>query len=366
MAESDANDDGIVDYKEFLPLMIELIGAMKAKAVAKAARASEEEERREAVEAYFVHGMSRDELNGALRAVFERCDADGSGYLDHREFTKALKSAELGLSKKEINLLLSEVDFNDDGVVEYAEFVPVCFEILVERATHKQMENAAFSSHDGLTQLLLGAFVAADCDGSGVLQIRDIKSIITSLAEGEELNLSRSQIVSIVSACDVSPKGVVRYATFAPVAADIIYGMVDFHAQKRRAEAVAQLASGDGSVAFMRDLNAEQIEGVMMKAFLAADVDGSGSLDRVEMYTVLMAAGIGKLGLNQRQIAGIMAAADEDGDGCVDYGELTRLMFETLKQMAREELVRDVAFCNAGSAVKTRAEVVANSNDTAS
>lgn len=355
-----------MDYKEFLPLMIELIGAMKAKAAAKAARASEEEERREAVEAYFVHGMNRDELDGVLRAVFERCDADGSGYLDRREFAKALKSAELGLSKKEINLLLSEVDFNDDGVVEYAEFVPVCFEILVERATRKQMENAAFSSYDGLTQLLLGAFVAADCDGSGVLRIKDIKSIIASLVEDQELNLSRSQIVSVVSACDVSAKGVVRYAAFAPVAADIIYEMVDFHAQKKRAEAVAQMASGESSVAFMRDLSAEQVERVMMHAFLAADVDGSGSLDRMEMYNVLMAAGIGELGLEQRQIAGIMAAADEDGDGCVDYGELTRLMFETLRQMAQEDHVRDVAFRNAGAAVKMKGEVVANSNDTAS
>jgi Ca2+-binding EF-hand superfamily protein len=49
MAESDANDDGVVDYKEFLPLMIELIGAMKAKQAAKAARAAEQEEQREAV-----------------------------------------------------------------------------------------------------------------------------------------------------------------------------------------------------------------------------------------------------------------------------------------------------------------------------
>ena len=39
---------------------------------------------RYAVEAYFIHGLSRDELDGVLRAVFQRCDADGSGYLDHR------------------------------------------------------------------------------------------------------------------------------------------------------------------------------------------------------------------------------------------------------------------------------------------
>ena len=346
--------------------MIELIGAMKAKASAKAARAEEAEERRDAVEAYFVHGMSRDELDWMLRSVFERCDADGSGYLDRKEFTKALKSAEVGLTKKEINLLLSEVDFNDDGVIEYAEFVPVCFEILIERATNKQMENAAFNSYDGLTQLLLDAFMSVDAEGTGTLPIKDIKAAVKRLADEEELNLSRSQIVSVVAMCDISPEGTVRYAAYAPVAADVIYGMIDFDAQKKRAEAVTQLASGDNNIAFMRDLTAEQIEEVMMEAFLAADADGSGSLDRLEMYGVLKAVGTDKLGLDQRQIAGVMAAADEDGDGCVDYGELTRLMFETLKQMAREDHVRDVAFCNAGSTVVTTAEVAANSNDTAS
>jgi Ca2+-binding EF-hand superfamily protein len=226
------------------------------------------------------------------------------GNPDHREFTKALKSAEVGLTKKEINLLLSEVDFNDDGVIEYAEFVPICFELLVERATNKQMENAAFSSHDGLTQLLLDAFLAADLRGrvgiTGVLPIKDIKSTIKELAEDEELSLSRSQIVSIVSMCDISPEGTVRYAAFAPVAADVIYGMIDFDSQKKRAEAVTQLASGDNNIAFMRDLTAEQIEGVMMQAFLAADADGSGSLDRVEMYGVLKAVGtVGRCTLNQ-------------------------------------------------------------------
>mmetsp|Transcript_42874 Transcript_42874/g.68964 ORF Transcript_42874/g.68964 Transcript_42874/m.68964 type:complete len:407 (-) Transcript_42874:453-1673(-) len=181
MAESDSNEDGVIDYKEFTPLMVELMGAMHAKAAATASRTAAEEARRDAVEAYFVHGLTRDELHQGLQAVFERCDVDGSGYLDRREFTQALQGAEVGLNKKEINLLLSEVDFNADGRVEYSEFAPLCFEILVERATTVQMENAAFSSQDDLTRLLLDAFVLADCDGSSVLRLRDIKCIIQQL-----------------------------------------------------------------------------------------------------------------------------------------------------------------------------------------
>jgi hypothetical protein len=43
------------------------------------------------------------------------------------------RAAELGLTRKEVNAILSEVDENNDGEVSYEEFIPICFNILVER-----------------------------------------------------------------------------------------------------------------------------------------------------------------------------------------------------------------------------------------
>jgi hypothetical protein len=40
------------------------------------------------------------------------------------------------------------------------------------------------------------------------------------------------------------------------------------------------------------------------------------------------------------------------------YGELTRLMFETLQQMAREDYVRDFAFTNTDAVVDSYGEGV--------
>lgn len=39
----------------------------------------------------------------------------------------------MGLTRKEVNAILSEVDENHDGEVSYEEFIPICFNILVER-----------------------------------------------------------------------------------------------------------------------------------------------------------------------------------------------------------------------------------------
>ena len=44
-----------------------------------------------------------------------------------------LRDPKLGLTRKEINLLLSSVDVDGDGQVSFAEFVPLCFDILVEQ-----------------------------------------------------------------------------------------------------------------------------------------------------------------------------------------------------------------------------------------
>ena len=57
-------------------------------------------------------------------------DEDKNGYLDRREFKECLQSAQLGLSPQEIMHIMAEVDENDDGVVEYNEFMPLAVELL--------------------------------------------------------------------------------------------------------------------------------------------------------------------------------------------------------------------------------------------
>lgn len=48
-----------------------------------------------------------------------------------QEFKEALKAAELGLTRKDINLILSHIDVDRDGLVSYEEFIPVCFQVRI-------------------------------------------------------------------------------------------------------------------------------------------------------------------------------------------------------------------------------------------
>ena len=359
MAESDADGNGIIDYKEFLPIFVELVTSLKSAQETKQQRHEVEDETRTEVEALFIKGMTEEELTLRMQQLFTQFDDDGNGTLDPEEFQRALNSADLGLSRKEINMLLGEADVNDDGCIEYDEFVPVAFRVLVDRARNKQLENEALSSEDGITALLVDEFRGADPTGTGVMHVQDVKRCLKRLAEHAELQLSRSQIVSIVADCEVNPDdGTVHYLRFAPVASGVIHGMIDFGAQKLRAEAVASLASEDTNVGLMRGMSKEEVEHIMLTAFQAADVDRNGGLDREEMFVVLKSVGAEELGLELHQVTALMVTADEDGDGMVDYQELAHFIHDTLHQLAREDLVRDRAFRHAAGAIRSREEIL--------
>lgn len=351
MSEADENDDGALEYREFVPVMVEIIHGLKAKAEAAAVAEEAEDEAREVVEMHLLHGMPREDLEALMRGVFEAADTDGNGTLDRKEFSRCLKSAELGLTRKEINLLLGEVDENNDGMVSYDEFVPLCFNILVERFKDDVLAETAMQSADALTQLLIEEFEAKERkvydaeDVSGTLPFTKVKRVLQSLSD-EMLGLSRLQISAVMSEAktdEESEERMVDYAVFAPVAARIIYSMVDLSHQAMRVDAVAKLSQSDGA-RILDQLDASTIKEVIRHAFHEADVDGNGTLDPEEMRTVLQALGSGELALSPGEINAMIAAVDSDEDGVVEYEELVDFLFDVLSHLERERYIQDNAF----------------------
>ena len=126
--------------------------------------------------------MSDEELNEFVMAQFMRYDADQNGYLDRNEFKAVLADAELGLTKKEARRVMQEADENDDGVLEYREFVPVMVEIIhgmqararaevrevqaAEARESVQMHLLHGMPRDELEDMMRNVFEAADAGGS--------------------------------------------------------------------------------------------------------------------------------------------------------------------------------------------------------
>ena len=74
--------------------------------------------------------MGADEQEAFITEIFMSADADGNGYLDRREFQEVLRSADLNLSKSDYRKIMIECDENDDGCIEYNEFVPFMVQVL--------------------------------------------------------------------------------------------------------------------------------------------------------------------------------------------------------------------------------------------
>ncbi|CAM9106027.1 unnamed protein product [Pylaiella littoralis] len=142
MAETDDNDNGVIEYKEFLPVAMETIQAIMAteqysenKAIRKKRSSAKTD-----VQDYLVKGLPRHELEKSIQEIFRGADGDGSGALDRAEFIRCLKESGLGFTRREINLVLTLIDKNGDGVIDYEEFLPVCFSMIVEVLSDKVQE----------------------------------------------------------------------------------------------------------------------------------------------------------------------------------------------------------------------------------
>ena len=89
-------------------------------------------ERLEARDA-LLRGYTREEVCETLMSIFRAVDTDGSGSLSRKEFKECLVDSDIGLSRKDINIILTEADLDGDEDIGYEEFIPVCFNVLVER-----------------------------------------------------------------------------------------------------------------------------------------------------------------------------------------------------------------------------------------
>ncbi|OMJ90441.1 hypothetical protein SteCoe_7137 [Stentor coeruleus] len=100
--------------------------------------------------------MSSDDM-GNLRNVFKEIDTNGDGLLSKREIRKALENT-TGFSDNDIDMLINKVDLDQNGKVNYSEFLAATID------WNKEM------SSERLTQ----AFRALDADHSGKISKEEL------------------------------------------------------------------------------------------------------------------------------------------------------------------------------------------------
>eukprot|EP00735_Rhodelphis_limneticus_P012570 TRINITY_DN5869_c0_g1::TRINITY_DN5869_c0_g1_i1::g.24453::m.24453 TRINITY_DN5869_c0_g1::TRINITY_DN5869_c0_g1_i1::g.24453 ORF type:complete len:458 (-),score=111.05,sp/Q9NZT1/CALL5_HUMAN/27.17/5e-09,sp/Q9NZT1/CALL5_HUMAN/25.49/2e-07,EF-hand_7/PF13499.1/1.9e-11,EF-hand_7/PF13499.1/4.5e-10,EF-hand_7/PF13499.1/18,EF-hand_7/PF13499.1/1.4e-10,EF-hand_1/PF00036.27/3.1e-05,EF-hand_1/PF00036.27/0.0058,EF-hand_1/PF00036.27/2.3e-05,EF-hand_1/PF00036.27/0.0084,EF-hand_1/PF00036.27/56,EF-hand_1/PF00036.27/0.0 len=330
LEEADENADGRISYREFIPIAVELVQAIYAKLEAKAARTKMESEADSISALILVHGMTQEELEGQLRNIFAKADTDGSGQLSRMEFKNCLLGSDLGLTRQEVNVLMTQVDKDYDGVVTYDEFLPVAIQLLREAFKRSIMKMQ--HSGDEIHQFLMKMFMSMDSQRTGFLPVPVIRQCLMKSG----LGLSRVQIHTVLAEGEMNDEGMLKYTALAERAAILIHSMLDLDKLRQRLAAV-EASSRFSAVEMLRGLTKEELEENLMNAFQQADKDGSGHLDRVELYSILAQSGFN---FQQHEVNALVFCLDEDDDGRISYHELVTFAYDILLHLAREDYVQ--------------------------
>jgi hypothetical protein len=117
-----------------------------------------------------------------LQRIFKIMDDDGSLSLSMPEFVKAIRDFRMGISEQSVPALFDAFDTNHDGTINYDEFL---------RSVRGPM-------NDFRKQMVERAFRKIDKDGSGVLDINDIKDTYNAQKHPDVLSGKKTEAQVLV------------------------------------------------------------------------------------------------------------------------------------------------------------------------
>merc|ERR1712188_128923 len=157
------------------------------------------------------------------------------------------------------------------------------------KMTHKNETPLEFSEEDkaGFRK----NFNLFDKKRTGSIPIADMGTVLRSLGQ----NPTEAELAALVEMVDKDKSGTIEFDEF-----------VDLMSKTNK--------------------TTEQMEEEIKNAFLTFDADGSGFIDREGLVNVLTTMGDP---VDEETINGMIAEADLDGDGKINYAEFTKIMLES-------------------------------------
>ena len=132
-----------------------------------------------------------------LRAQFQAIDLDGTGMIKASELTAVMRSKQLKMSDADIKTLIDEMDYHNNGKINYSEFL-----------------SATLNLQSFLTdQRLMAIFAQFDTDGSNKITEENIYLAMQKL--GHEI--PRAEIKEMINKHDLTNDGVLSFNEFKAI-----------------------------------------------------------------------------------------------------------------------------------------------------
>lgn len=150
---------------------------------------------RKSVMSYIIARKLYNENDNKLRKIFEALDSDHNGYIDKKELMREYNKYFPGTTKKQmkiINSFLETADVDNNGKIDYAEFL-----------TAMNLGNKELSE-----KTLREIFDYYDYDKNGVIEAKDIKEIF------EDTGLSDKEIHDLIDEIDLNDDRTLSFEEF--------------------------------------------------------------------------------------------------------------------------------------------------------
>lgn len=268
-----------------------------------------------------MEAMPAEEVEATIQDLFQQYDSNANGYLEPREFEALMEDLRqtLGFPPEEVVRFLAEADMNSDGMIEYAEFIPVASQIVKgmnAKVKLREQQREAYAhaeflvhgmSRDELTESLNLIFEKVDHDGSGILSRQEFMGALQSM----ELGLTRREVNAILFKVDQDHDGNISYAEFAPLAYDLLVSFTSLH--------LLEL-----------EMESDEVVEYLMDIFKAKDMDMLGVLHVDDIHEMLHQA---QLGLTSMQIYVVLSEAEVNNDGMIAYPRFTPSAASLIRSM---------------------------------
>nr|XP_010924215.1 probable calcium-binding protein CML14 [Elaeis guineensis] len=137
-----------------------------------------------------------------LRDIFDRFDMDSDGSLTQLELAALLRSLGLKPTGDQIHALLSNMDANGNGSVEFAELADAIAPLMSDEALVNQEQ-------------LLDVFRSFDRDGNGYISAAELARAMARMGQP----LTFCELTEMMHEADTDGDGVISFTEFAAVMA---------------------------------------------------------------------------------------------------------------------------------------------------
>ncbi|KAL0234483.1 hypothetical protein PCE1_001519 [Barthelona sp. PCE] len=256
--ELDENDDGVISYEEFAPLVVAILSQMP--------QMSDTFQDRKMLYDSPIHGYQKREFDNRLMSVFEKVDVEKTGKLTKANVYSVLRSSELNFSRHEINFLIQELPNVD--MVDYTNFVGFIFYYLLDGLCQGILYSPL--NVEDVERKLTDTFAVFDSEGRGCFDFKMIRNCLRKV----DLGLSEIQIDVIMGEVEFNEDNLIVWRQFVPIASRIIYNMINLDVLSQHGTILRTTIQSTT----IHELSGDNLRRMVKESLLAYDENKNGNV----------------------------------------------------------------------------------------